>query len=168
MASYSCSLQRSSTLGRPAPSDEDVNRTTSIPASMIAPCGMNCGVCATHLRDRNRCAGCLAEEGPKQKHCLVCSIKMCAERIGGATFCFVCTKYPCHRLRQLDLRYRTKYGMSMLENLDRIRDLGLDQFMVVENTRWVCPSCGSPVCVHDRRCYTCGAQYERTTSRAGQ
>ena len=149
---------------RPAPGDDDLNRKTSIPASMMAPCGMDCGICLAHLRDRNRCAGCLAEEGPKQKHCLVCSIKTCALRSEGATFCFDCTKYPCRRLRQLDLRYRTKYGMSMLENLDRIRELGLKQFMVIENTRWVCPSCGSPICVHDRRCYTCGVQYERTVS----
>jgi len=133
---------------------------------MMAPCGMNCGICVAYLRPKNHCAGCLAEEGPKQKHCLVCSIKTCTRRTEGATFCFDCVKYPCRRLRQLDLRYRTKYRMSMIENLDRIRKLGLDQFMVIENTRWVCPSCGSPICVHDRRCYACGAQYEQTGSGA--
>jgi len=52
--------------------------------------------------------------------------------------------------------------MSMVENLDHIRELGLDRFMAIENTRWVCPLCGSPICVHDGRCYNCGAQYERT------
>ena len=49
--------------------------------------------------------------------------------------------------------------MSMLENLDRTRKLGLDRFMVIENTRWVCPSCGSPICVHDQRCYGCDTRY---------
>jgi hypothetical protein len=139
-----------------------MNRETNparISASMMAPCGMDCGICVAHLRARNCCAGCLAEEGPKQKHCLVCSIKTCTKRSEEATFCFDCVKYPCRRLRQLDLRYRTKYGMSMLENLDRIRELGLDRFMAIENTRWVCPSCGGPICVHDRRCYGCGARY---------
>jgi hypothetical protein len=126
---------------------------------MMAPCGMNCGVCGRHLRDRNPCLGCLAIDR-KLNHCEV-GIKMCAERNAGATFCFDCAKYPCHSLRKLDLRYRTKYGMSMLENLGRIREIGLDRFMAVENTRWVCPSCGGPICVHDRRCYTCGAQWER-------
>jgi hypothetical protein len=121
---------------------------------------MDCGVCAKHLRDRNPCLGCLAIDR-ELYHCEV-DIKLCAERNAGATFCFDCAKYACHRLQQLDLRYRTKYGMSMLENLGRIREMGLDGFMVVENTRWVCSSCGGPICVHDRRCYTCGAQYERT------
>jgi hypothetical protein len=158
-------------LGRPARSDhEGMNRETNpalISACMMAPCGMDCGICVAHLRARDRCAGCLAGEGPKQKHCLVCSIKTCTKRSEGATFCFDCVKYPCRRLRQLDLRYRTKYGMSMLENLDRIRELGLDRFMAIENTRWVCPSCGGPICVHDQRCYGCGARYARPGSGAG-
>ena len=151
---------------RPAASDDSQKRSIGVPALMMAPCGMNCGVCAKHLRDKNPCVGCLAIDR-KLYHCEV-GIKVCAERNAGATFCFDCTKYPCRRLRQLDLRYRTKYGMSMLENLGRIREMGLDGFMAVENARWVCPSCGGLICVHDRRCYTCGAQYERTTSRVGQ
>lgn len=148
-------------------SDDSPTRTTSIPTLMMAPCGMDCGVCAAHLREKNRCAGCLAVNGRKQGHCEVCSIKLCAERTSGATFCFDCARYPCRRLRQLDLRYRTRYGMSMLENLDRIREMGLDGFMALENTRWVCPSCGGTICVHDRRCYACGTQYERPGNKAG-
>jgi nicotinamidase-related amidase len=141
-----------------------MHRTTSIAAGMIAPCGMNCGICSAYLRPKNRCSGCLALEGPKQKYCTVCSIKTCAERSKGDTFCFDCAKYPCAHLKHLDKRYRTRYGMSMIENQNRIRDLGLDGFMAVENTRWVCPSCGSPICIHTRLCYTCGAQYERLGS----
>jgi rubrerythrin len=57
--------------------------------------------------------------------------------------------------------------MSMLENLDRIREMGLDGFMALENTRWVCPSCGGTICVHDRRCYACGTRYERPGNKAG-
>ncbi|MDO9099359.1 MAG: DUF3795 domain-containing protein, partial [Caldisericota bacterium] len=94
----------------------------------------------------------------------VCSIKTCAERSKGDTFCFDCVKYPCDHLKHLDKRYRTRYGMSMIENQNRIRELGLDGFMAVENTRWVCASCGSPICIHTRLCYTCGAQYERLGS----
>lgn len=131
---------------------------------MMAPCGMDCGVCAKHLRDRNPCLGCLAIDCTLS-HCEV-GIKACAERNAGATFCFDCVRYPCRRLQQLDLRYRTRYGMSMIENLDRIRETGLSNFMAVENTRWVCPSCGGPICVHDRRCYACGTQYERPGNKA--
>ncbi|MFZ2414127.1 MAG: DUF3795 domain-containing protein [Candidatus Cryosericum sp.] len=122
---------------RPAASDDSPTSTTSIPTLMMAPCGMDCGVCGKHLRDTNPCLGCLAIDRTLN-HCEV-GIKMCADRNAGATFCFDCARYPCRRLRQLDLRYRTRCGMSLLENLNRIREMGLDGFMALENTRWVCP-----------------------------
>ncbi|MHB8107342.1 MAG: DUF3795 domain-containing protein [Candidatus Cryosericum sp.] len=134
---------------------------TRITAPMIAPCGMDCGICSAYLRERDRCVGCIANGKPKQHHCDVCSIKLCAERAQDATFCFDCAKYPCRRLKQLDLRYRTKYGMSMIENLGHIRDLGLDVFVDNENSRWACPNCGRLICVHNRQCYTCGAQWNK-------
>ena len=30
---------------------------------MIAPCGINCGFCMAHLRDKNKCPGCNSD-GP--------------------------------------------------------------------------------------------------------
>ena len=128
---------------------------TNIPFILIAPCGMNCGICMAYLRKRNKCVGCNIESPQRAKHCSICKIKNCTERPEGSQFCFDCTKYPCTRLKHLDKRYRTKYAMSMIENLNRIRDLGLDRFMEVENTRWVCPECGNPICVHNKRCYHC-------------
>ena len=132
-----------------------------ITAPLIAPCGMDCGICLAHLRDRNRCASCMAAAGPRQHHCDVCSIKVCPQRSRGSTFCFDCATYPCRRLKHLDLRYRTRYGMSMIENLDSIRDTGIDAFVERENTRWACPTCGKPICVHNRTCYACGAQWNK-------
>ncbi len=46
--------------------------------------------------------------------------------------------------------------MSMLENLERIKARGLAGFMKTENTRWACPKCGNPLCVHNKLCYVCG------------
>ena len=128
---------------------------SDIPSALIAPCGMNCGICMAFLREKNSCTGCNVESPQKLNHCFVCSIKNCSEREDGSQFCFDCKKYPCARLRQLDKRYRTKYGMSMIENLNGIRDSGLDRFMEIENTRWVCPRCGNHICVHNGKCYTC-------------
>ena len=129
---------------------------TNIPSILIAPCGMNCGICMAYLREKNKCVGCNVESPQKAKHCLVCKIKNCSERTGSSRFCFTCTKYPYTGLRQLDKRCRTKYSMSMIENLNAIRDFGLDRFMDIENTRWVCPKCGNPICIHNGKCYQCG------------
>jgi len=125
-------------------------------ADLIAPCGMNCGVCMAYLREKNRCVGCNSDSPGKRKTRLNCKIKNCPERPGSSRFCFACEKYPCAGLQHLDKRYRTKYSMSMIENLNGIRDMGIEEFMETENTRRVCPQCGNPICVHNGRCYHCG------------
>ncbi|MEI7662442.1 MAG: DUF3795 domain-containing protein [Bacteroidota bacterium] len=128
---------------------------TDIPSILIAPCGMNCGICKAYLRSRNNCTGCNVESPCKPKHCLSCSIKLCAVRTAGARFCYDCKNFPCERLRHLDKRYRTRYFMSMIENLHDISRHGLDRFMESENIRRACPRCGNPVCVHNGVCYQC-------------
>ena len=87
----------------------------SLAPELIAPCGMNCGLCSGHLRERNRCPGCNGDDSAKPGYCVSCKIKTCSTITSGSiSFCFDCDSYPCARLRQLDKRYRTKYGMSML------------------------------------------------------
>jgi hypothetical protein len=62
-------------------------------------------------------------------------------------------------LKHLDKRYRTRYGMSMIENLENIHKMGIRSFVASEEARWACPECGSLVCVHNRYCYGCGKQF---------
>ena len=126
-------------------------------STMIAPCGMNCGLCIGHLREKKRCPGCNGDDADKPKHCVVCQIRNCDEMgVGEQKFCFHCAKFPCARLRQLDKRYRTKYGMSMIENLESIERLGLEEFVTREKDRWRCPECGGVICIHREDCITCG------------
>ena len=129
----------------------------TITSQMIAPCGMNCGICIGHLREKNRCPGCNGEDANKPKHCVSCHFQTCEElRNHEEKFCFVCDRFPCARMRQLDKRYRTKYGMSMIENLENIKLIGLEAFVAREQDRWKCPECGGIVCVHRKECIYCG------------
>ncbi len=133
--------------------------STNIDKTMIAPCGMNCGICMAHLRDKKKCLGCNGTDEMKAKHCVVCIIRNCEElKASGSDYCFPCKKFPCARLKQLDKRYRTKYDMSMIDNLNRIKEIGIDRFMMVENQRWACEKCGDVICVHNKKCYQCGRQ----------
>ena len=93
-----------------------------ISRNLIAPCGMNCGICMAHLREKNRCQGCQEAEKNKPKTRVFCKIRICQERKG--KYCFNCPRFPCDRLKSLDKRYRTKYGMSEIENLEFIRCRG--------------------------------------------
>ncbi len=125
---------------------------------LIAPCGMDCGLCMAFVRDKNGCLGCRAGDEGKAKSCLACSIRNCEViRSDEAAFCSSdCGKFPCPRLKRLDARYRAKYRMSMLENLRVIHDEGIEAFVAAEQGRWACPQCGGLQCVHTPECVYCG------------
>jgi len=45
--------------------------------------------------------------------------------------------------------------MSMIDNLEFIRDNGIDKFLRRQAKKYKCPTCGGTVCVHNGRCYEC-------------
>jgi hypothetical protein len=127
----------------------------TISADMFAPCGMNCALCIGHQRAKKPCAGCRGDIAEIHPHCQKCVIRGCESRKNG--FCYACDSFPCKRLKQLDVRYRKNYGMSMIQNLRDIAEMGLDAFIRCENTKWACPSCGHLLSVHREQCQNCGA-----------
>jgi hypothetical protein len=125
--------------------------------SLIAPCGMNCRVCRAYLRDKNKCPGCRINDINKPITRAGCKIKNCKVfRNSKAKFCFECDNFPCALLKYLDKRYRTKYDMSMVENLEHIKKFGIRKFIRNEKARWTCPKCGGVICVHKGYCLSCG------------
>ena len=130
---------------------------------LIAPCGMNCSICMAYLREKNKCPGCRGSDIGKPVTRVKCKIKTCEVfQNGEARYCFECKKFPCARMEHLDRRYRTKYDMSMIENLENIKKLGIRRFLRNEKERWICPECGGTVCVHRGYCYSCGAKRKKT------
>jgi len=130
---------------------------------LIAACGMNCGICIGFLREKKPCGGCFKDDQMnKPEVCRSCSIincKLLAQTESG--FCYDCIKYPCARLKGLDKRYRTKYGMSMIENLGFIQKNGLEMFLESEQDRWTCSECNSGLCVHRDYCLSCKTEVRR-------
>lgn len=125
---------------------------------LIAPCGMNCRLCMAYQRKKNHCPGCRDDSDieHKNKGCINCIIKNCPVIQSNETgFCFECDKIPCRRLKQLDKRYRTKYHMSMIENLEFIKQNGMDEFLKNQRAKWTCTECGTIVCVHKYACLIC-------------
>ena len=123
---------------------------------LIAPCGMNCGTCLGYLREKNKCTGCRLKSASKTPSRVNCTILNCSHLAETASkFCYECLKYPCKRMLQLDKRYRTKYKTSLMENLGRIRDLGLEAFAESEHEKWLCPRCGGTICIHAGCCMKC-------------
>ena len=134
----------------------------SIDPILIAPCGINCGLCYAYIREKNHCPGCRGDDTEKMKSCLACRIKNCEKLVeGGFTYCFECDTFPCDLLKRLDKRYRTRYGVNPFENLNTIQENGIDQFVEIEMTKWTCPECGTILCMHKPQCLTCGYEWRQ-------
>ena len=118
-------------------------------ADLIAPCGMNCGICRAYLRAKNPCFGCDHIEKNTPKTRVHCQLRICKERTG--KFCYDCAQFPCDRLKHLDKRYRTRYGISEIENLIFIRENGIKIFLEQERKKWVSEK--GVLCVHDKKYY---------------
>lgn len=133
------------------------NSNKAIPTKCIAPCGMNCRLCRAYKRPNKPCPTCRGDDSLKSKACLACKIKNCKQIASGKVkYCFKCDNFPCRNLLHLDKRYRTTYGMSMIENLIYIREHGIRAFVRNEKKRWACPQCGDLLCVHKAQCGSCG------------
>jgi len=129
-----------------------------VKSKLIAPCGMNCDLCIAYLRDKNKCPGCNFQGKPDSDYFKKCSIKNCDFlKDNKLKFCSdKCERFPCKRLKNLDKRYRTRYEMSMIENLKEIKENGVKKFLKKQEKKYKCPECGNTICVHNRKCYSCG------------
>lgn len=119
-----------------------------ISKDLIAPCGMNCAICKAYLRQRNPCHGCLDAALNKPPTRVNCRMRACVKRAG--YFCD-CAEFPCDRLKHLNHLYRTRYGMSEIENLGFIRKNRIRKFLENKRRRWISEK--GILCVHDKTYY---------------
>jgi hypothetical protein len=131
-------------------------------ADLVAPCGMNCGICSGYLASTHDikklgvrmsyCAGCR----PRDKHFSFLKKRCRPLTENRVNFCYECPDVPCDRLKTIDKRYRERYRMSMLDNLAFIKDHGIDAFLKKEEEKWQCPYCSGTICCHNGICFDCG------------
>lgn len=129
--------------------------------ALIAPCGMNCSLCVNYQAlqldlkkkgfSKGYCPGCL----PRQQNCVFLKGHCGLLGNGLVRFCFECADFPCRRLKDLDRRYRTKYHMSMIDNLIDIRENGMPHFLAKQSEKWSCPTCEGVICCHNGLCLNC-------------
>ena len=124
---------------------------------LIAPCGMNCSICMAYLREKNKCPGCREPDEGKPVTRVKCKIKTCeVMQQSNKKYCFECKEYPCSWMKRLDKRYRNKYAMSMIDNLEYIKQFGIRKFVIKEKEKWTCANCSKIICVHKENCIFCG------------
>ena len=143
-----------------------MNPQESHEMNLAAPCRMYCGACRHYLA---RAKGLLEEKGLKHG-CKGCRVqdkncvwvkKDCAllrkRQIG---FCFECEVFPCANLKKLDKRHSLDYKISFIDNLLRIKEIGVGEWLDEQGDRWMCPECGGDVCIEERECYDCGCKID--------
>jgi len=128
---------------------------------LIAPCGMNCAVCSGYLALKNDvknkgirmpyCEGCR----PRDKKCAFLK-KRCELLLNNKVeFCYECEDFPCKELKHVDKRYQTLYRMSLIGNLELIKEKGMPEFLETQEETWRCPECGELICCHNGLCFKC-------------
>ena len=130
--------------------------------SLIAPCGMNCGACQAYLGKKFNlkqqgiktavCAGCWAKGGFCSLYKLHCRRLM----IGDVDYCYECPEYPCNNLKEVDKTYSGSYKIGFIENLNYLKEHGIEALLAKEAEKWKCPECGGTISCHDGICYSCG------------
>ena len=126
---------------------------------MIAPCGLDCSVCMARFWDKPICPGCWSQEEGKPEHCSkLCKIALCEHRKSTPDgFCDKCKFYPCDLIIQTEKRYQTQYPLkaSPMDNLSKMRQLGIEELLKRESKKWQCPKCDGIICVHTGKCNKC-------------
>ena len=125
---------------------------------LIAPCGMNCRIClgffgytTSGKKRKMRCIGCKLTN----KSCAFIK-KFCKKLTKKEIeYCYECTDFPCKQLQKLDKRYREKYNMSMVVNLEYIKEKGMKEFLHAQEEKYKCNNCKGIICVHNGVCYSC-------------
>ncbi len=132
--------------------------TKGFSEELIAPCGMNCRICIGYFgytmsgkKRKMQCIGC-RRSGKSCDHLKKYCNKLRNKEI---EYCYECKGFPCSRLQKLDKAYRNRFNMSMVANLEYIRDNGIKKFLQAQEERYTRHNCQGVICVHNGNCYPC-------------
>jgi hypothetical protein len=139
------------------------------PECPAAPCGLFCGACDVYLANLGgtvqelakewgrppedlMCLGCLSPE--TAIYCRNCGIRDCAVAKKFVS-CADCPEMPCKLLKDFAAG-KIPHHQTILVNLERIREAGLDAWISEQTARWTC-ACGKRFSWYQENCPACGA-----------
>lgn len=131
-------------------------------SQLVSRCGLWCGACRTYLIQKKDlfeekgykrgCKGCWIQD----KNCAFLKKKCPALRNGKIDYCFECETLPCEHLKNIDDKYREKYNISLIANLKRMKEIGIESWVQEQEKLYQCPECGGEISMHDKECFDCG------------
>ncbi len=138
-------------------------------ARLDAYCGLYCGACLTYRCTRDgdlataaatfgrpeeglACDGCRSSRVTLA--CRECWYRDCPVGKGYAS-CAECPEMPCDSLKKLQTRM--PHLVEVVDNLERIRDIGHERWCAEQEAHWTCLSCGKTTWWYESTCNACGA-----------
>lgn len=145
-----------------------------VDGSLVGRCGLYCGACSIYrayidggeprktlaekfkiTEDKVRCNGCSA----LTPECwgTGCKIVKCLDD-KGYKFCYECDSFKdrtCEKYEKIAVGYLER-GEDMRKNLERIESGDTVAWLLEQDMRWRCPSCGHPISVWWKKCTACG------------
>ncbi|MBN1828770.1 MAG: DUF3795 domain-containing protein [Deltaproteobacteria bacterium] len=144
---------------------------------LVGICGIYCGTCPFYLAGREkdidqleqlsqaydlpveevRCDGCRSDR--VFRLCVECrhGFRTCAEEQNVA-WCFQCGEFPCDRLRafkDIHVVNDISHHEKLIENLQYIKDQGIERWLEDQKKAGKCPSCGKRLYWFVRECPDC-------------
>ncbi|MBN1974748.1 MAG: DUF3795 domain-containing protein [Sedimentisphaerales bacterium] len=113
------------------------------------------GIPLSNWMDGLLCDGCLSG-GVLAGHCQRCNIRLCALNKQNDFRCCDCEELPCYRITKLINMGGYLHRKEYLPNLEKIRQMGVEQWIKYEEKRWRCPRCGMSMSWYDTECAGCG------------
>lgn len=117
-------------------------------SSLVAPCGLNCGICPVYLANQNPdlaktiaernhitleeavCQGCHGEKGCiKINGATLCQTYDCVHNEKNLDFCYECDDFPCGKLAPCADRAKEIPHNTKIYNLLSIRKMGMDKWL---------------------------------------
>jgi hypothetical protein len=132
---------------------------------IAAPCGLYCGTCRQYLALKKD----LLEEKGLKLGCKGCRVRNkkctfirrdCPSLLKNKIeFCYECENFPCENLDELSDIYVKRYSVDLVDNLKRMKKIGVKDWLHEQEELYKCPECGGEICIHDMECYDCGLKY---------
>ncbi|MGE5396052.1 MAG: DUF3795 domain-containing protein [Chitinophagales bacterium] len=92
-------------------------------------------------------------------NCRPCPIRACAVE-KKAEHCIECEQYPCDlfssRMCNPEIAQNLPHTKAAVKNLNRIKEVGLNQWLTEQEKAWRCPDCGTDFSWYASACGKCG------------
>lgn len=133
----------------------------------LSCCGLYCGACSSMMLQEKAegdpsvanfqyeyaeepCEGCSQDS--------LCQIVTCCE-IHDVVTCAFCVEFPCEGIRNFS-RDEWPHHKEVLDNLTRMRQIGIEAWLEEMRKTWSCPRCGARTHWYQSKCPACEASWD--------